>query len=78
MVQWLEPTTPKQLRGFLGLTGCYCRFIKNYESIAHALADLLKKDAFLWTHESQKAFDDSKHAITCSSVLQVLDFLKLF
>lgn len=47
MVKWPTPTTLKQLRGFLGLTGFYRCFIKNYASLSFHLAELLKKDTFL-------------------------------
>ena len=46
------PKTKKQVRAFLGLTGYYRKFIKNYAEKATALTDLTRKNApnnVLWT-----------------------------
>lgn len=78
MVQWPTPTTLKQLRGFLGLTGFYRRFIKNYASLSFPLTELLKKDAFHWNPSAQNSFDSLKEALTKAPILALPDFTKTF
>jgi hypothetical protein len=42
ILEWPEPKTIKQLRGFLGLANYYRRFIRNYSKIAKPLTDCLR------------------------------------
>ena len=58
--EWRIPITLRHLRGFLRLTGYYRKFVKNYGRIATSLTTLLKKDAFSWTPEATKTFEDLK------------------
>ncbi|GKB64681.1 hypothetical protein Tco_0920867 [Tanacetum coccineum] len=37
---WASPTTPIEIRQFLGLAGYYRRFIKDYSKIAKSLTEL--------------------------------------
>lgn len=48
IIQWKEPHNIKKLRGFLGLTGYYRRFIKDYAIICQPLHLALKNEAFQW------------------------------
>lgn len=57
MIQWPRPATIRALRGFLGLTGYYRKFVQNYGLIAAPLTNMLRKNAFTWSRESIAAFE---------------------
>ena len=76
--EWKIPTSIKNLGEFLGLTGYYCKFVKNYGRIAAPLTKLLKKNAFSWIPEATKAFEHLKEAMCQALVLATPNFTKTF
>ena len=66
------------LHGFLGLTGYYCKFVKNYREISAPVTSLLKKDVFQWLDRASAAFDKLKTAMTTTLVLKLPDFNRPF
>ena len=87
---WPVPKTVKEVRAFLGFTGYYRRFIRNYARIARPLNDLLvghstakkdkakrtkaKKAPFEWTDNQQKSFEVLKEKLTEPPVLAYADY----
>jgi hypothetical protein len=72
MQDWLRPKTLKSLRGFLGLTGYYCKFVKNYGNIVTPLNSLLKNNYFTWTLATDQAFQTLKVAMCTTPTLAPL------
>lgn len=67
------PTNITTLRGFSGLIGFYCKFIKRYAFIATSLTLLLHKYVFHWNHEAVISLNFLKLAITTSPTLTLLN-----
>ncbi|XP_078429385.1 uncharacterized protein LOC144701451 [Wolffia australiana] len=78
IVQWPTPSSIKQLRGFLGLTNYYRRFVVNYASKAQPLTSLLKKNSFAWNEEATSAFNQLKQALSTTPILKLPNFTRPF
>lgn len=78
MVDWPRPTTLKKLRGFLGLTGNYRRFVQGYGMICKPLTMLLQKNAFLWSDSTEQAFLKQKECMSSTPVLAMPNFNENF
>ena len=70
MVAWERPTNVTEVRSFLGLAGCYQRFVEGFSMIASPLSKLTRKHVkFEWTNEYEQAFQKLKHRLTTVPVL---------
>lgn len=74
------PTNAKQIKSFLGVSGYYRKFIKDYAKIAQPLTKYLKKDAKINTFDPTyiHAFEQLKQLITTHPILRYPDFDKTF
>lgn len=76
VLQWPVPKNVKWVRGFLGLTGFYRKFIRDYGKLAIPLIELTKKEGLRWGAKEQVAFEVPKQKGLLLPVLALLDFTK--
>ena len=69
MKEWPQPKNVSKLRGFLGLTGYYRRFIKNYAHVTALLTNLLKRNSFIWGDEARKCFETLKQIMSSTHLI---------
>ena len=71
----MPPTTVKGIRSFLGHTGFYKRFIKDFSKISRPLCRLLEKYAnFDFDESCKSAFDEIKCRLVTAPILLTPDW----
>ena len=78
ILNWPQPTTATNVRGFLGLTRYIAVFLPALAEHSSILTPLTTKecdrDFPKWTQEHQKAFDAIKGLVTSTECLTVIDY----
>ncbi|GJS91742.1 putative reverse transcriptase domain-containing protein [Tanacetum coccineum] len=67
---WSAPTTPTEVRQFLGLAGYYRRFIEGFSLISKPLTKLTQKNKkYEWGTEEDEAFQTLKQKLCSAPIL---------
>jgi Reverse transcriptase (RNA-dependent DNA polymerase) len=75
VVKWIPPNNPMEVRKFLGFTGYYRYFVKNYSKIARTLLDLTKKSfAWNWGNKQKEAFEELRDRMCTKPILTQPNF----
>ncbi|GBO24640.1 hypothetical protein AVEN_219042-1 [Araneus ventricosus] len=70
-----EPTTVKQVQSFLGLTGYFRKYIKDYSKISKPLSDLTRKEnQFVFGIQQKEAFEKLKKIMSEGPVLRIYKY----
>ena len=73
------PISVKGGRSFLGHTGFYGRFIKDFSKIAYPLCKLLEKECKFYFNEScLKAFGELKEKLVSGAIITLPEWIKPF
>ncbi|GJU76534.1 reverse transcriptase domain-containing protein [Tanacetum coccineum] len=76
---WRTPTTPSEIRSFLGLAGYYRQFIANFSKIAKPLTSLTQKNQkYVWGVEQEEAFQTLKNNLCDAPILTLPDGVEDF
>ena len=74
MMSWERPKSVFEIRSFLGLVGCYRRFIEDFSRLAALMTRLTTKEVkFDWDDRCGEAFQELKRRLTSAPILIVLD-----
>ncbi|KAK9912233.1 hypothetical protein M0R45_036104 [Rubus argutus] len=72
VMEWKAPTSPTEVRSFLGLAGYYRRFIEGFSKIALLMTKLTRKNViYIWDDNCEQAFQQLKEKLTTTPVLTI-------
>ncbi|GJT61823.1 putative reverse transcriptase domain-containing protein [Tanacetum coccineum] len=76
---WAAPTTPTEVRQFLGLVVYYRRFIKEFSLISKPLTKLTRKNKpYVWGDDEEEAFQTLNLKLCSAPILSLLERSKDF
>ena len=79
VMEWQQPTTPTEVRSFLGLAGYYRKFIEGFSKLALPLTKLTRKnEKFVWNEKCDQSFQELKRRLTTAPVLILPDPKRTF
>uniref|UniRef100_A0A1A8I1B8 Gypsy retrotransposon integrase-like protein 1 n=1 Tax=Nothobranchius kuhntae TaxID=321403 RepID=A0A1A8I1B8_NOTKU len=79
IVSFPPPTTRRELRRFLGMTGYYRCFCRNFSTVAKPLTDMLSTNIpFSWTPDCHQAFLSLRNLLCCAPILAAPDLSRPF
>ena len=74
LMSWERPKSVFEICSFLGLAGCYRRFIEDFSRLAAPITRLTRKEVkFDWDDRCEKAFQELKRRLTTTPILIVPD-----
>ena len=79
IVDLKAPINAKKIRIFLGHTGYYRKFVRQYFDITYPLEELLRADVpYQWTTECQQSFELLKRKLVEAPILKFPDWSRKF
>ena len=77
--EWPIPKSITEVRSFHGLTSFYHQFVKDFNTLAAPLIEIVKKFVgFKWASEQDRAFIEIKERLCGAPLLALPDFSKTF
>ena len=74
VMSWERPKSVFEIHSFLGLAGCYRRFIENFSWLAALMTKLTREGVkFEWNDPCEKTFQELKRRLTTAPILIVLE-----
>ncbi|MCG8094404.1 MAG: DDE-type integrase/transposase/recombinase [Candidatus Thiodiazotropha endolucinida] len=69
-----QPTTPSEVKSFLGMTGYVSRFIPQYSTLTEPLRRLTRQNqTWIWSDEQEQAFQKLKDSLTSDTSIAYFD-----